>query len=58
MADVLLPLTDNTSDIYDEMLRDCINHRILIFNEDVNDSLTERIKISRIFRRDRKSQSF
>ena len=41
MADVLLPLADNTSDIYDEMLRDCINHRILIFNEDVNDSLIE-----------------
>lgn len=41
MADVLTAITSGTNDIYDDMLRDCINNRILIFNEDVNDSLIE-----------------
>ena len=41
MADVLLPVTSGTDDLYDEIMRDCISNRILIFNEDVNDSLIE-----------------
>lgn len=40
MADVLTALTGN-DELYDEIMRDCINHRMLIFNEDVNDSLIE-----------------
>lgn len=41
MADVLLPVTSGADDLYDEIMRDCISNRILIFNEDVNDSLIE-----------------
>lgn len=41
MADVLLPLTDGSDTLYEEIMRDCIENRILVFNEDVNDSLIE-----------------
>ena len=41
MADVLLPLTDGSDTLYEEIMRDCISNRILVFNEDVNDSLIE-----------------
>lgn len=41
MAEIALPLMGQTDDLYDEIMRDCIQNRILIFNEDVNDSLIE-----------------
>lgn len=41
MAEIALPLMGQTDDLYDEVMRDCIQNRILIFNEDVNDSLIE-----------------
>ena len=41
MADVLLPLTDGSDTLYEEIMRDCIENRILVFNEDVSDSLIE-----------------
>lgn len=41
MAEISLPLMSQTDDLYDEIMQDCIQNRILIFNEDVNDSLIE-----------------
>lgn len=41
MADVLLPLTGGGDDIYEETIRDNLNRRTLIFNDEVNDAVVE-----------------
>lgn len=41
MADILTAALGGQSDFYDEMIRDCLDNRILIFNEDVTDSVIE-----------------
>lgn len=41
MADVLAALTSGSDDLYEEVIRENLNNRILIFNQEVNDSLIE-----------------
>lgn len=41
MADIALPLLSQNDDFYDEIIRENLNRRILIFNEEVTDAVVE-----------------
>ena len=41
MPDLFLPFNNGNDDLYSEIIRENLNNRILIFNDEVNDSLIE-----------------
>ena len=41
MADLILPISSENDDLYTEIIKENLNNRVLIFNDEVNDSLIE-----------------
>ena len=41
MAELLLPISSGNDDLYTEIIKENIDNRVLIFNDEVNDSLIE-----------------
>ena len=43
MNDFILPISGSQSDTYDELYREFLNKRILVFNEEVDDNMVENV---------------
>ena len=41
MSELLLPISSGNDDLYTEIIKENIDNRVLIFNDEVNDSLIE-----------------